>query len=168
MRSAIILPWTIRLDMGDWDPYSGPDSCRFMEPGYVLQLDGPEVCPEMERLRSDLKPFVLKDSGIRWNCCESVDPHRDEVFGDYTLGVVYRGGGVLFTGNGRNVGVLRPGSVYFLNNKKLHGLKKDPEQMPMVFATVDFVSDRFQDMARFLKNRGLSYRSSGQANQRNC
>ncbi|OFC38883.1 hypothetical protein BAE29_08340 [Acidithiobacillus caldus] len=69
------------------------------------------------------------------------------------MGVVHSGGGILFTNNGRNVGMLRPGNVFFLNNKKLHGLKKDPEQPPMVFATVDFVSCRFWEMARFLMNR---------------
>lgn len=154
MRIAIILPWKLSLDVGGWDPYSGPGSCRLMEPGYIRRLDDPGVCPEIGDLCSSLSLFVVRNSGVSWYCCESVGPHRDEdVLGDYTLGIVYRGGGILFTGNGRNVGVLNPGSLYFLNNKKLHGLKKDPEQMPMVFATVDFVSDRVPDMVRFLMNK---------------
>lgn len=150
MRSAIILPWKLSLDVGGWFP-----CCPPMDTGYVHPLEGPQLCPEIERLRLDLLPFACSDSGVRWNCCAAIGPHTDDVLGDYTFGVVHSGGGVLFTNNGRNVGVLRPGSVYFLNNKKLHGLKRDPEQGTMVFATVDFVSDRFKDMARFLKNRGL-------------
>ena len=147
MRSAIILPWKLSLDMGDWDP-----RCT-IEPGYVSLMRGPRFCPKMEQLRSDLGRFASCDSGVHWNCCEAIGPHTDDVLGDYTVGVVHSGGGILFTNNGRNVGRLRPGNVFFLNNKKLHGLKKDPEQPPMVFATIDFVSCRFWEMARFLMNR---------------
>lgn len=50
-----------------------------------------------------------------------IGPHTDEVPGDYTVGVILEGDHYLFTGSGRRVGELERGSVFFLNNKKLHG-----------------------------------------------
>jgi hypothetical protein len=65
-----------------------------------------------------------------------IGPHTDDgVTGDITFGIVIVGDHYLFTGNGRRVGDLVPGTVFALLNKKQHGAfkrdKSDPT--PLVF-----------------------------------
>jgi len=68
-----------------------------------------------------------------------VGPHTDNIVGDITLGVVIEGDHYLFTGNGRKVGDLAPGTVFALLNKKLHGAyandMKNPK--PLIFAACE-------------------------------
>jgi len=68
-----------------------------------------------------------------------VGPHKDEVIGDVTLGIVIAGDHYLFTGNGRRVGDLVPGTVFALLNKRLHGAyardMKKPK--PLIFAACE-------------------------------
>jgi hypothetical protein len=69
-----------------------------------------------------------------------IGPHTDDsVVGDITLGIIIAGDHYLFTGNGRRVGELVPGTVFALKNKKLHGAfardMKNPT--PLVFATCE-------------------------------
>jgi len=68
-----------------------------------------------------------------------VGPHTDSVVGDITAGVVISGDHYLFTGSGRQVGNLVPGTVFALQNKKLHGAlirdMKNPK--PLVFAACE-------------------------------
>lgn len=50
-----------------------------------------------------------------------IGPHTDEVPFDYTVGLVIEGDHQLYTGSGRFVCDLKPGTAYWLNNKKMHG-----------------------------------------------
>lgn len=88
------------------------------------------------------KVFSFYSFATRW-----VGPHVDEeVVGDYTVGLVLRGNHVLFTGNGRAVCKLEPGTVFLLNNKKLHGAKPAEKNLaePLLFVTADFVAESDQ------------------------
>jgi len=71
--------------------------------------------------------------------CMWLGPHRDEVVGDITLGIILSGDHYLFTGNGRRVGDLVPGTVYALLNKKLHGAypKDRNNPKPLIFAACE-------------------------------
>jgi hypothetical protein len=67
-------------------------------------------------------------------------PHRDlDVVGDITLGIILSGDHYLFTGNGRRVGDLVPGTVYALLNKKLHGAypKDRNNPKPLIFVACE-------------------------------
>ena len=69
-----------------------------------------------------------------------VGQHTDDgVTGDITFGIVIVGDHYLFTGNGRRVGDLVPGTVFALLNKKQHGAfprgRKNPS--PLVFAACE-------------------------------
>jgi hypothetical protein len=69
-----------------------------------------------------------------------VGPHTDDgVTGDITLGIVIVGNHYLFTGNGRRVGDLVPGTVFALLNKKQHGAfqKYKNDTTPLVFAACE-------------------------------
>jgi len=90
---------------------------------------------EMEILRGlcpDISECML--ASTMW-----ANPHTDEMIGDITLGVIIEGDHYLFTGNGRRVGDLVPGTVYALRNKKTHGAfardMKNPT--PLVFMTCE-------------------------------
>lgn len=79
----------------------------------------------------------------RSSACVTVDSgaHRDDVIGDVTIGAVLAGDHVLYTGNGREVGPLLPGTCFALCNKKLHGAKPRARNMKtkLVFAAVDLI-----------------------------
>jgi hypothetical protein len=68
-----------------------------------------------------------------------VGPHTDGDPCDITLGIVIVGDHYLFTGNGRRVGDLVPGTVFALLNKKYHGAfqrdKSNPT--PLVFVACE-------------------------------
>jgi hypothetical protein len=67
---------------------------------------------------------------------EWMGPHTDDgVTGDITLGIVIVGDHYLFTGNGRKVGDLVPGTMFALLNKKQHGAFQNDKKntTPLVF-----------------------------------
>lgn len=81
--------------------------------------------------------------------CRVAFPHIDDVAYDYTVGLVLMGNHVLYTGTGRAVCDLRPGAVYMLNNKKLHGAKQHDDS-PLVFVTIDFQAESMKDAMRYV------------------
>jgi hypothetical protein len=107
---------------------------------HATQLDGfverlilkPEVRRSLEALCPDAFGYGLYATA--W-----VGPHTDDIIGDVTLGVVIAGDHYLFTGNGRRVGDLVPGTVFALLNKKRHGAfpigRNNPS--PLVFAACE-------------------------------
>ncbi|MGK9451470.1 hypothetical protein ACSSZE_09480 [Acidithiobacillus caldus] len=145
MRCAAILDAT-----ADIDATSRMPDTALIEPGLVHCL-GLAHGPDIDRL---FAAFQRRFAGLceppRWYACYWVGPHTDSILGRYTVGIVYSGGGVLFTGNGRNVGLLGPGRVFVLDNRKQHGLKKHPtETRPMVFLAFDITTEQFLDVLRF-------------------
>jgi hypothetical protein len=103
------------------------------DPGRIVTWD---ASPEERAMLRELCPDVF---GCALNSALWAGPHTDEVIGDITLGVIIEGDHYLFTGNGRRVGDLIPGTVYALLNKKLHGAfardMKNPT--PLVFITCE-------------------------------
>lgn len=101
-------------------------------------------------------PILLP--GGHWNGAHHVDlgmwscmfapPHRDSTIHNYTAGLVLRGNHYLFTGHGRKVCDLKPGTVYLLNNKRMHGAYPNPgndAHDPLVFIALDFSADSMAD-----------------------
>jgi hypothetical protein len=68
-----------------------------------------------------------------------VGPHKDDVVGEITLGVILFGDHYLFTGNSRRVGDLTPGTVYALLNRRMHGAyaKDMKNPTPLIFAACE-------------------------------
>lgn len=94
------------------------------------------------------------NKGYDWMLCVArryVLPHTDEVLNDHTVGVIIEGDHTLFTGNGRPVANrLERGSVFVLNNKKLHGVKGGTKKL--VFATHDFDADSMNTAVDLVRN----------------
>jgi len=82
-----------------------------------------------------------------------LDPHTDDVLGDITLGIIIKGDHYLYTGNGRRVGDLVPGTVFALCNKKKHGAyprdSKNPS--PLVFITCEPSDVEEEDWPQFCR-----------------
>lgn len=107
---------------------------------HATQLDGfverlilkPETSRSLEALCPDAFDYGLYATA--W-----VGPHTDDIIGDVTLGIVIAGDHYLFTGNGRRVGELVPGTVFALCNKKTHGAfpRDRKNQTPLVFVACE-------------------------------
>jgi hypothetical protein len=133
MRNATILG---RVDI----PVVDPDYLeRIVNAGTSLHnrvdcfVMGAETRHSLESLCPNAYDFGLYVTG--W-----VGPHTDDgVIGDITLGIVIAGDHYLFTGNGRRVSDLVPGTVFALLNKKYHGAfqrdKSNPT--PLVFVACE-------------------------------
>jgi hypothetical protein len=99
-------------------------------------VDEYSICPDTQDALESLCGDAFHSSiyATMW-----IGPHRDDVIGDITLGIVISGDHYLFTGNGRRVGDLVPGTVYALLNKKMHGAfprdRKNPT--PLIFAACE-------------------------------
>ena len=110
----------------------------------------------VERLTSieDWNPHPLQAINSALYMTRSIGPHTDDVLGDYTLGLVLRGDHTLFTGNGRHVGRLERGSVYLLENKRLHGAHGESL---LVFVACDFAAHSRADAL----DKALSWLDAG-------
>jgi hypothetical protein len=101
----------------------------------ILAID--PINPQVRQVLDELWPdaFAHTIYATMWTT-----PHIDRtVVGDITLGLVISGDHYLFTGNGRRVGDLVPGTVFALCNKKTHGAyaRDKSNRIPMVFATCE-------------------------------
>jgi len=75
--------------------------------------------------------------------CLWVGPHTDSVIGDITVGLVLQGNHYLFVDDGVEIGNLRPGSLFVLNNKTMHWAFCRDGQEPLVFwQSIWFVTGR--------------------------
>jgi hypothetical protein len=95
------------------------------------------IKPKTQQALEELWPDAFDHSlcATMW-----MGPHIDEnVIGDITLGIIISGDHYLFTGNGRRVGDLVPGTVFALCNKKTHGAyaRSKSNRIPLVFATCE-------------------------------
>jgi hypothetical protein len=103
------------------------------DPGCIVTCD---ASPEERAMLREICPDVF---GVTLNSTLWAGPHTDDVIGDITLGLIIEGDHYLFTGNGRRVGDLVPGTVYAILNKKTHGAfardMKNPT--PLVFISCE-------------------------------
>ncbi len=81
-----------------------------------------------------------------WSCGYA-HPHTDDLLGDITIGLVISGDHELYTGlNKRTRIALKPGTVYMLSNKKMHGASRASENSDrLVFATKDLYFESMRD-----------------------
>lgn len=79
--------------------------------------------------------------------CGYAVPHTDDSVGDISIGLVISGNHQLYTGVNKRTRVrLEPGSVFLLNNKKLHGADCLSVQIePLVFAVKDLFFASIRD-----------------------
>jgi hypothetical protein len=96
----------------------------------------------------DMNPDVwspslgVRSTGFALNITRNLPAHTDDVAFPYTFGIILEGGHTLFTGRGNPVGHLHAGSVYWLNNTRLHGVKALHGDGPaLVFGAADFQAD---------------------------
>jgi len=97
-----------------------------------------ELC-DLDHAAFDLSPIIKEACPCDLYATLWLGPHTDNIVGDVTVGVIIAGDHYLFTGNGRKVGDLVPGTVYALLNKKMHGAyardMKNPT--PLIFAACE-------------------------------
>ena len=112
-----------------------------------------QIIEEGTNLHNYIKSYVIEPEirNLLESLCQNVydfgfyattwiGPHIDEgVIGDISLGIIITGDHFLFTGNGRRIGDLVPGTVFTLMNKKTHGaLQKDKNsRIPLIFAVCE-------------------------------
>jgi hypothetical protein len=149
MRSALILDRTVDALV---EQSTSISLSQDYEDDIVAPLEEDLSVPAVSDVKGFLSSHALAVYNPQWFCCRFVGPHTDSVGYPYTLGMVVRGGGMLFTGNGRNVGLLSPGKVYVLDNTKLHGLKSVDGFEPMVFAAMDFLAENFAAAKRLAED----------------
>lgn len=101
MRSAIVLDRTMDSLVEQSTYISLPWNYA---DGMVFALEESFSVPAVSDMQSLLARHALAASAPQWFACRFVGPHTDSVSYPYTLGMVVRGGAMLFTGNGRNVG----------------------------------------------------------------
>jgi len=148
MRCAAILPYHFSIVGSGLSPYILDNCASYHGVVCSISFHNPlanfreNFGVKINRFLDKIRKFSSFVSEPVLYGCTSIGPHNDEVIGDYTVGFVIDGSGMLFTGNGRNVGMLQEGNVYLLENKKLHGLKEC--NGPMVFATIDFAAESIE------------------------
>ena len=160
MRSAALIDQIQPADLRNVRPPAVPDG---VEGGGLVYL-GEDQGPVAELLRPYLDRVGARDAKPCWWACEYALPHKDEgVVGDVTIGVVFAGDHVLFTGRGRAVGRLVPGSVFVLDNKRLHGARKASEDAPaLLFATVD-IRGEYGELQKKIDAQALTSNSAVEA-----
>ena len=90
-------------------------------------------------------PKSFEGVGV-WSC-DYAHPHKDDMVGDITIGLVISGDHELYTGlNKRTRFALKPGTVYMLSNKKMHGASRASENSErLVFAAKDMHFESMRD-----------------------
>ncbi len=156
MRSALVIPSAFETF-----PYAQQilKEASFRESEGLIEFveimpTGKEICAEISAW---FRAFLGGGANLSFeqaSTCVTVDSgaHRDDVLGDITLGAVLAGDHVLYTGRGREVGNLVPGTCFALCNKKLHGAKprENKTKTKLVFATVDLTID-WHDLVNLLR-----------------
>lgn len=104
------------------------------------------------------EPFLtLPESfeGVGAWSCDYAHPHKDDMVGDITIGLVISGDHELYTGlSKRTRFALKPGVVYMLSNKKMHGASRACENSErLVFAAKDMC---FESMREAFIGLGLT------------
>lgn len=160
MRNALVIPSAFETF-----PYAQQilEEASFRESEGLIEFV--EIMPTDKEIRTEISAWFRAFLGGGANLsfeqsstCVTVDSgaHRDDVLGDVTLGAVLAGDHVLYTGRGREIGHLVPGTCFALCNKKLHGAKprENNAKTKLVFATVDLTID-WHDLVNLLRARNF-------------
>lgn len=114
------------------------DTHKTVMPAEWLKKANEEVLPEHLVIDYCRSIYLQNDDRIGLFVCSEAGLHSDDVAGNFTVGFVFHGNHQLRSSRS-DLGALRPGSIFLLNNTKRHGaFKSRPDSPRLVFAAHDF------------------------------
>ncbi len=110
-------------------------------------IDESIVLPALMDATGKADLALQRDRAFDVYSCGYAYPHTDDAIGDISIGLVVSGNHMLYTGLNKRTRVhLETGSVFLLNNKKVHGADCLSVQIePLVFAVKDLFFESIRD-----------------------